>query len=120
MATDEGDARALAAEVLLHTDRSCCAVGLWEAALAVARKRKISATEAGYVIDDLRTAFRIRIAAIGESEGFLALQAHDRYGKGTHHPAQLNMGDCFAYACAKMNQAKLLYKGNDFARTDLA
>ena len=36
------------------------------------------------------------------------------------HPARLNMGDCFAYACAKRLDAPLLYKGDDFARTDLA
>jgi ribonuclease VapC len=41
------------------------------------------------------------------------------YGKG-NHDARLNMGDCFAYACAKANGAKLLYKGGDFALTDLA
>jgi ribonuclease VapC len=42
-----------------------------------------------------------------------------RYGKG-RHPARLNMGDCFAYACAKTNDARLLYKGDDFSHTDLA
>jgi hypothetical protein len=36
------------------------------------------------------------------------------------HPAALNMGDCFAYACAKANQASLLYKTGDFAKSDLA
>lgn len=41
------------------------------------------------------------------------------YGKG-RHPAALNMGDCFAYACAQAHRARLLYKGEDFARTDLA
>ena len=49
----------------------------------------------------------------------MALDAFQRFGKG-HHPASLNMGDCFAYACAKTNSARLLYKGNDFANTDLA
>jgi len=49
----------------------------------------------------------------------LALDAYARYGKGRHRAA-LNMGDCFAYACAKANRAKLLYKGDDFVHTDLA
>ena len=48
-----------------------------------------------------------------------AVSAHARYGKG-HHDARLNMGDCFAYACARTNNARLLYKGDDFSRTDLA
>ena len=49
----------------------------------------------------------------------LAADAYARYGKG-RHVAALNMGDCFAYACAKAHGARLLYKGDDAARTDLA
>lgn len=54
------------------------------------------------------------------SIGQRAVQAAQTYGKLVRHPAQLNMGDCFAYACAKSLGAALLYKGSDFARTDLA
>jgi len=50
----------------------------------------------------------------------IALSAHERFGKGTGHPAQLNMGDCFSYAVAKTAGVPLLYKGRDFAQTDLA
>lgn len=46
--------------------------------------------------------------------------ARDRYGKGSGHPAKLNMGDCFSYATAKQAGVSILYKGNDFAHTDLA
>ena len=49
-----------------------------------------------------------------------ALSARERFGRGSGHPAKLNFGDCFAYACAKTYDAKLLYKGDDFAKTDLA
>lgn len=48
------------------------------------------------------------------------LDAYVRYGKGTGHPAKLNFGDCFSYAMAKRADVRLLYKGNDFAQTDLA
>jgi len=44
--------------------------------------------------------------------------AFDRYGKG-RHPAGLNMGDCFAYAVAAVSRAPLLFKGDDFPRTDI-
>ncbi|HJU18540.1 MAG TPA: type II toxin-antitoxin system VapC family toxin [Stellaceae bacterium] len=37
----------------------------------------------------------------------------------SYHPASLNMGDCYAYACAKANRAKLLFKGEDFTKTDI-
>lgn len=47
-----------------------------------------------------------------------ALAAFLRFGKG-RHPAALNYGDCMAYAVAKSLDAPLLYKGNDFARTDI-
>lgn len=50
----------------------------------------------------------------------LAASAFDRYGKGRGHPAQLNFGDCMAYAVAKAHDVPLLYKGNDFAQTDIA
>jgi ribonuclease VapC len=47
-----------------------------------------------------------------------ALEAYFRFGKGLH-PARLNLGDCFAYALAKHLDAPLLYKGDDFTRTDV-
>jgi len=50
---------------------------------------------------------------------FLALEAYDRFGKN-RHPANLNFGDCFAYACARHYGVPLLYKGNDFTKTDIA
>lgn len=50
--------------------------------------------------------------------GVAALQAYVRYGKG-FHPARLNLADCFAYALAKQLDLPLLYKGDDFAKTDI-
>lgn len=47
-----------------------------------------------------------------------ALDAYLRYGKG-RHPAGLNLADCFAYALAKTRDAPLLFKGDDFSRTDV-
>jgi ribonuclease VapC len=48
-----------------------------------------------------------------------AFQAFRRYGKGQGHPAQLNIIDCAAYALAKIRGEPLLFKGDDFNRTDL-
>ena len=47
------------------------------------------------------------------------IDAYARFGKG-RHPAKLNMGDCYAYACAKANRASLLFTGQDFTKTDIA
>lgn len=49
----------------------------------------------------------------------IARDAFSRYGKGQGHPAQLNFGDCISYALAKAENAPLLYKGGDFALTDI-
>ena len=49
-----------------------------------------------------------------------AVDAFARYGKGRGHPAHLNFGDCLSYAVAKTLALPLLFKGNDFARTDVA
>ena len=48
-----------------------------------------------------------------------ASDAFDRFGKGIGHPAKLNFGDCMAYAVAKVHDVPLLYKGTDFAQTDI-
>ena len=52
--------------------------------------------------------------------GRQAVEAAAVYGKAVGHKADLNFGDCFAYAAAKASGARLVYKGDDFARTDLA
>lgn len=56
---------------------------------------------------------------ITEAMGRAARSAALVYGKVAGHPAALNMGDCFAYACAKAYHVPLLYKGEDFKQTDL-
>ena len=48
-----------------------------------------------------------------------AVFACKTYGKAVGHPAKLNLGDCFAYACARANGLPLLCKGNDFPLTDI-
>lgn len=62
---------------------------------------------------------RVAVVAIEPSAAHGALDAFARYGKGTQHPAQLNLGDCFAYAQAKSLGAALLFKGDDFSMTDI-
>lgn len=53
------------------------------------------------------------------THGQVADTAFERFGKGRGHRAQLNFGDCMAYAVAKVASIPLLYKGNDFAHTDI-
>jgi ribonuclease VapC len=69
---------------------------------------------------DLQIArFRIEIVPFTEAQAWLAREAFKRYGKG-RHPAKLNFGDCVSYALAKETGEELLFKGSDFALTDIA
>ena len=61
----------------------------------------------------------ITLVPPGDAEIWAAASAHQTYGRG-HHPAQLNFGDTFAYALASTRGLPLLFKGDDFARTDIA
>jgi len=62
----------------------------------------------------------VEIAAFDEVQVRAAAVAFDRYGKGIDAKARLNIADCAAYALAKSLNAPLLFKGGDFAATDVA
>ncbi len=65
----------------------------------------------------VRTA-GIAIEPVSEEQALAARQAYSDYGKG-RHPAGLNFGDCFSYALAKALGEPLLFKGDDFRKTDI-
>ncbi len=69
--------------------------------------------------DDLLREARLIIEPVTEAQARLARHAYRDFGKGSGHPAQLNFGDCFAYALAKDTNEPLLFKGTDFAATDV-
>ena len=60
----------------------------------------------------------VQVAGFGPDHLDLAIDAFRRFGKG-RHPAGLNLGDCFSYALAKATGEPLLFKGDDFSRTDI-
>jgi ribonuclease VapC len=61
---------------------------------------------------------KVSFVPVDLEQAGLAREAYRRYGRG-HHPAGLDVGDCFAYALATSRGAPLLFKGDDFARTDV-
>lgn len=71
-------------------------------------------------LDQLLRAAGISVVAVSPEQGELARAAYRDFGKGSGHPARLNFGDCFAYALAKATDQPLLFKGDDFVRTDVA
>ncbi len=61
----------------------------------------------------------ITVVPVSVEQVRLGRVAHQRFGRGSGHPARLNLGDCFAYALAKDTGEPLLYKGDDFVYTDV-
>jgi ribonuclease VapC len=115
---DEPDAAELAD--LLEADRLrlCSALSVWETIAGLCRSYTYSVASARTHVRRFLEAGNLQFVDIGEREFDIAADAYAQYGKG-RHPAALNMGDCFAYACARGNRAKLLFKGEDFTKTDI-
>ena len=70
-------------------------------------------------LDEIISDFAIIVAPFTEGQSRLAREAYRQYGKGSGHKAQLNFGDCFAYALAIDTDQPLLFKGEDFSKTDV-
>ncbi|MEA2823020.1 MAG: ribonuclease VapC [Bradyrhizobium sp.] len=98
------------------TRRIASAVTIYETGVVMgARRGRKSEAELMALIEQLG----IEVVPFAEPQIAGALEAYGRYGKGIHPKARLNLGDCVAYALAKMMNAPLLFKGNDFAATDV-
>jgi len=82
------------------------------------RKRAIET--ARKLVDVLVSEIEANEVMIDSRVGQGALDAMTEFGRMANHPAALNFGDCFSYACAKTNRLKLIYKGNNFSETDMA
>jgi ribonuclease VapC len=93
-------------------------VAIYEAALAVARSTGVGLRDAVASVHGLIDEARIETVPMEPAAADTAILAFERYGKG-RHKAQLNMGDCLAYAVARSHDAAILYVGDDFSHTDL-
>jgi ribonuclease VapC len=103
---------------ITEADVACLsAVSFQEASLVLAGST--GNAEVWRDLDALMAVFEMEIVPYTEDLVLLARDAFLRFGKGRGHPAQLNFGDCAAYALAKSRNIPLLYKGDDFARTDI-
>jgi ribonuclease VapC len=119
MMAGESDADELADRLGAERLRLCSAVSVWETVAGLCRTYMFSLPSARAEVQSFVELNDLKFVSIGEREFDLATQAYADFGKG-RHPAALNMGDCFAYACAKANRATLLFKGDDFTKTDIA
>src|SRR4051794_16211309 len=93
-------------------------LALFEAVLAVSRTRRSTIEQARGFVDEFVHITGVEIIGISPHDAQEAIGAFNRFGKGRHRAA-LNMGDCFAYACAKSRSIPLLCKGDDFIHTDI-
>jgi ribonuclease VapC len=117
--TGEPEAGALTEALGRASEITTSPVAVYEATLGLVRilRRSVVDAEAD-VMEFLRLA-HIAVQPIQPETAHVALEAFARYGKGRGHPARLNLGDCFMYAQAKVSDASLLYKGQDFSKTDI-
>jgi ribonuclease VapC len=87
-----------------------------EASIVFAGKKRTP--DAAGTIDEFVRDLAIDVAAATTEDAVAAREAYFRYGRG-YHPAGLNFADCFAYALAKTRNEALLFKGDDFSKTDI-
>jgi len=93
-------------------------IAVYETVLGLARVGSMSIQEAQVVLNRFLEEVRAQIMPINTEVGRSAVAVFERYGRG-RHPVALNMGDCFAYACARELDLPLLLKGDDFPLTDI-
>jgi len=98
------------------TPRRISAANFLETAIVIDGSRDPVASRR---FDELILAAQIAIEPVTAEQARIAREAYRDFGKGSGHPAQLNFGDCFAYALAKAAGEPLLFKGDDFCHTDI-
>jgi len=113
---DEPEAMVCARAISDATIRRVSAVNFVESAVVIDASRDPIATRR---FDDFIREANISIEPVTEIQAQIARSAYRDFGKGSGHPAKLNFGDCFAYALAKELGEPLLFKGDDFAQTDI-
>jgi len=113
---DESEAMSCAQAISDAMTRRVSAVNYVESAVVIDASHDPIATRR---FDDFIREANISIEPVTEVQAQIARAAYRDFGKGSGHPARLNFGDCFAYALAKESGEPLLFKGGDFAHTDI-
>jgi ribonuclease VapC len=117
--TEEPEAQALAEALDAAKAPVTSCIAVWEAAASISRKTgRPAEAELPDILSFLDLA-EVAVTPVDLAVTSKAVSAFDRYGRRSGHPADLNMGDCFAYAFAKGLGVPLLFKGKDFVLTDI-
>ncbi|HXH46611.1 MAG TPA: type II toxin-antitoxin system VapC family toxin [Bradyrhizobium sp.] len=117
--TNEPEARDFSNAI--EAARRCytCGIARLETVMTVSTRLDAAPVEVDAAFDRLLEERGIGVVDITDAIAREAVAAFARYGKGRGHPARLNLGDCLIYASAKAHREPLLYKGADFAKTDI-
>jgi ribonuclease VapC len=117
---NEPDRAELHDKLKRHKTRLISGLVVYESVLALRRLSGSNFEQVQELVKDFQYsyAFVREPVAITWQVANLAIKAFEKYGKGSH-PAKLNLGDCFSYACASSVGARLLFKGDDFSKTDI-
>jgi ribonuclease VapC len=114
---DEPEAAACAEAIEAAPHRRMSAANFIQAAIVIDGSRDPVASRR---FDDLVNEAQLIIEVVTEVQARIAREAYRDFGQGSGPPARLNFGDCFAYALARATGDTLLFKGDDFGRTDIA
>jgi ribonuclease VapC len=101
--------------IVTHAVKTSAASFL-EAAIVLDRR---GSAELSAELDRFLNWARARIEPVSATQARIARRAYQEFGRGSGHPARLNFGDCFSYALAIQTAEPLLFKGTDFAHTDV-
>ena len=113
---DEPEAAACARAIEAASHRRISAANFVEAAIVIDGSRDPFASRR---FDDLVKEAQLVIEPVTEAQARIAREAYRDFGRGSGHPARLNFGGCFSYALARATGKPLLFKGDDFAHTDI-
>jgi ribonuclease VapC len=113
---DEPERDRLTALMARSQSNSMSAGSRVELSVVVARTMKSVTND---VVESLLARFRVKIVPLSSDQAKRAETGYREFGQGSGHPAKLNFGDCFAYALARETGEPLLFKGDDFAQTDI-
>jgi ribonuclease VapC len=113
---DEPDAQRFADAVEAAATRRISAANYVELGAVIDQARDPVASRR---VDELLELGGVRVEAVTIEQARIAREAYRDFGKGSGHPAGLNLGDCFAYALATSLGEPLLFKGPDFSQTDV-
>jgi ribonuclease VapC len=116
----EAEAARLTGAIRASANRWTSPLVRLETTMVLSRVRSSRVSQLSISFDNIIKSLRVEIIPLTDEMGIRAVEAFEKFGKGRGHPAQLNLADCMSYGAAKVLQAPLLFKGDDFAKTDIA